>query len=113
MDWCWTPIIGPSSVALYRRLAALVATHPGPGPLRVTTVDLAASIGLGAGLARNSIAARTIARLGAFDVIRRNGDTIAVRRALPNHTAARANRLPRLSRCVHEQLTARPGGTRP
>jgi hypothetical protein len=106
VDWCWAPIIGPSSLLLYRRLSVLLDAHHSPEPLRVDTLELVASIGLGPGLGRHGMAGRTIARLAAFDIIRRHGDTIAVRRALPHHGPARAGRLPRLSRLVHDRHPA-------
>lgn len=27
VDWCWAPVIGPSSLLLYRRLAVLLDAH--------------------------------------------------------------------------------------
>lgn len=107
VDWCWTPVVGPSSMLLFRRCCVLLDAHRGPSPLRVETVELVTSIGLGAHLGPNSIACRTVARLGAFDLIRRDGDTLAVRRALPYHHPSRASRLPAISRRVHDHYAAR------
>jgi hypothetical protein len=61
------------------------------------------------GLAKNSMGARTVARMAAFDMVRRagrDGDLLAVRAALAPLNAARAGRLPTSARRYHDRITA-------
>ena len=108
VDWCWTPVIGPSCVALYRRLADSSPSTPAPNRSRLHR------------RARHLHRHRSRPRQPSHRHphhrppcrLRRhppNGDALAVRRALPATPPHRANRLPRLSRCAHDLLTsARP-----
>lgn len=61
----WTPIIGPSSVALLRLLArdADKWAHPGR---QVAAVELAGYLGLGLGVGKQSPITRTMCRLVQF-----------------------------------------------
>jgi hypothetical protein len=104
--WGWAPLIGPASVLLYLHLGAIVAAAT--GPVTVDTADLLAGIGVGRGLARNSPGARTMARLGAFDIIRRNRGIIGVRRALPRLPEYRHRQLPAGALAIYDYLTAPP-----
>lgn len=47
---------------------------------------------------------RTLARLVAFDAARRQGDTLAVRLALPDLPARRLSRLSHSARFAHERF---------
>jgi hypothetical protein len=47
---------------------------------------------------------RTLARLVAFDVARRHGDTLAVRLALPDLPERRLSRLSHSARLAHERF---------
>ncbi len=79
------------------------------------TIDLLACVGLGQGLAKNSIGARTVARMTAFDMARRagrDGDLLAVRTALAPLNAARASRLPVSARRYHDHITASTAAVR-
>jgi hypothetical protein len=104
--WGYAPILGPSAIILYLHLGAIVEAST--GPVTVDTADLMAGIGIGRGLARNSPAAKTVARLAAFDVLRRNRAIIAVRRALPPLPEYRRRKLPATARAIYDNLTARP-----
>jgi hypothetical protein len=66
--------------------------------------DLSVSLGLGENLGRNAIVSRTLARLVAFDAERRQGDTLAVRLALPDLPERRLPRLSRSARLAHERF---------
>jgi hypothetical protein len=61
----WTPIIGPSSVALLRLLARDASGWAHPGR-QVPPVELAAYLGLGLGVGKQSPITRTMARLVQF-----------------------------------------------
>jgi hypothetical protein len=101
-------VVGPSATLLWKRLARQVVDAAG-GPVTVDTIDLLACVGLGQGLAKNSIGARTVARMAAFDMARRagrDGNLLAVRTALAPLNAARASRLPASARRYHDHITA-------
>jgi hypothetical protein len=101
-------VVGPSATLLWKRLARHVVDAAGV-PVTVDTIDLLACVGLGPGLAKNSIGARTVARMAAFDMARRagrDGNLLAVRTALAPLNAARASRLPASARRYHDHITA-------
>jgi hypothetical protein len=104
--WGYAPLIGPSALTLYLHLGAIVAAAT--GPVTIDTADLLAGIGVGRGLARNSPGARTVARLRAFDIIRRNRNIVAVRRALPRLPEYRRRQLPAGALAIYEHLIAPP-----
>src|ERR1700676_4996453 len=79
--WGYAPILGPSAIILYLHLGAIVEAST--GPITVDTAELMAGIGIGRGLARNSPAAKTVARLAHFAVIPRNRAIIPVRPTPP------------------------------
>jgi hypothetical protein len=108
--WGYAPILGPSATLLYLHLGAIVEAST--GPVTVDAADLMAGIGIGRGLARNSPAARTVGRLVAFDVIRRNRAIIAVRRALPPLTEGRRRRLPGGALAIYQHLVS-PAAAQP
>lgn len=102
---CWLPITGPSATWMWRRLARVAIEAQG-SPVMVDTTDLILSVGLGESLARNSMGARTVTRLTAFDLAQRagvDGSVLAVRRALPCLSERQAQRLPLSARLYHEQ----------
>ena len=102
---CWLAITGPSATWMWRRLARL-ATEAETSPVMVDTTDLMLSVGLGESLARNSMGARTVTRMAAFDLAQRagrDGGVLAVRRALPRLSESQAQRLPLSARLSDEQ----------
>lgn len=104
IEFCWLPVIGPSAAWMWRRLAR-TANDTGPTPRQVDAVDLLVGLGLGEGLGRHSVGARTIGRLVAFDFARRagrGGELLAVRRAVGRLPEHRARRLPLTARLFHE-----------
>jgi len=103
---CWTPIVGPSTVLLWRRLA-LVALEAGNGYAVVETADIFASIGLGAGMAKNAIGPRTIARMVGFGLAQCHGSRLlGVRTALDLLSATQVARLSGTARRSHELAAA-------
>lgn len=81
----WTPIIGPSSVALLRLIARTSDHWSGTGS-RVAVADLAARLGLGSGVAKASPMVRTMDRLCMFGLARWHIHDLD--RALEVHTHA-------------------------
>ncbi len=63
LEQCWTPVIGPSSVALLRHCAW---RWQDAAPARVKTEDLAGELGLGRGTGRSSPIWHTIERVVRF-----------------------------------------------
>ena len=103
---CWTPIVGPSTVLLWRRLA-LVALEAGNGYAVVETADIFASLGLGAGMAKNAIGPRTIARMVGFGLAQCHGSRLlGVRTALDLLSATQVARLSGTARRSHELAAA-------
>ena len=63
LEQCWTPVLGPSSVLLLRRVPLLWRES---APAEVDLGDLGAQLGLGRGDGRHSPMARTIERIVRF-----------------------------------------------
>jgi len=98
--------LGPSGVLLWRRLAHLV--EPTDTPVQVDVVDTLACVGLGVGLGRNGVGARTVGRMIAYDPARRAGRDraiLAVRRSAAPLNAVQATRLSASARAVHDAYT--------
>jgi hypothetical protein len=103
---CWTPIVGPSTVLLWRRLA-LLALAAGSGYVVIETADLFASLGLGAGMSKNAIGPRTIARMVSFGLANCQGRRlVGVRTALDVLSASQVARLPVSARRAHDSAVA-------
>jgi hypothetical protein len=63
LEQCWTPVLGPSSVLLLRRMTALWREA---APATVDVAELGAQLGLGHGGSKHSPIARTIERVVRF-----------------------------------------------
>jgi hypothetical protein len=103
VEVCWLPTLGPTSTLAYRRLGCWAEAQPEGS--EIDDVDLAVSLGLGEGLGRNSLIARSLGRLVRFGVARWDGEALAVRRALAQLPEAHARRLSYSARALHDQLT--------
>ena len=101
VEFVWLGILGPSATFAWQRLSRQAAAV---SPSSLDVVDLSVSLGLGEGLGRNAMVSRTLARLVAFDVARRQGDTLAVRLALPDLPQRRLPRLSYSARLAHERF---------
>lgn len=89
----WLPILGPSSIALLRMLAAGLALSPGGFTLDVP--EAARSLGIGHRGGRNGPMARTIQRCCAFGATRiDHGHQLVVRPRLATLTPRQLSRLP-------------------
>ena len=101
VEFVWLGILGPSTTFAWQRLARLAAVMPST---RIDITDLSVSLGLGESLARNAMVSRALARLVAFDAARRQGDTLAVRLALPDLPERQLTRLSYSARLAHERF---------
>jgi hypothetical protein len=102
----WLPLIGPSTLLLWRCLARAVL-HAGDTPVTLPTVELLAGVGLGTALSSHAPGARTIARMIAFDLAQRadrHGRLLAVRTAVYPVPQHRLDRLPRPAREYHRRI---------
>src|ERR671910_1917686 len=65
LEWCWLPVVGPSTVALVRHVAELTSTS---GEARIPLNDLSRLLGLGAVdvPSRNNKLVRTLTRAEQF-----------------------------------------------
>lgn len=102
VEACWTPVIGPTCVALLRLLPALWVEAV---PAGVADLDLAHMLGLGKG-ERARATAQRLARfgLGRWDPTLR---LLEVSVALPSLSPAQLARVPEWARARHEDLVAR------
>jgi hypothetical protein len=97
------PLMGPSTVWLYRRLGVMVLTAD---ETVVEIAELARNLGVG-GVGRNSPMVRSLGRLEAFGGASWNGQIYAVRRALAPVSARHLARLPEIARRVHDRAQRR------
>ena len=102
VEYCYLPVLGPSSTWLYRRLGQLVVVDP--AGVDIDLGEVFRSLGL-AGLGRSSPAMRTLARLVHFGVARWAEPDLLVRRALAPLPARHLDRLPSSARRAHLHLT--------
>ena len=83
----WTPFVGTIGMVMAHRFAGQAAD----GPSRWTIEDIAGTFGIGPTPAR---VLRVIDRLERFALVRRRGNTVAVRLWLPPLTERQRRRLP-------------------
>ena len=95
----WLGALGPSTTLCWERLARIATVQDAT---TVDSADLAVSLGLGDGLGRNAPISRTLGRMVSFGAADRSGDTLAVRRALPDVPARMTGRLSHTARMAHE-----------
>lgn len=107
----WLPVIGPSALWAHRRITAGLASNPSGYVVDLST--LGREIGLGAGTGRNSLIARTLARLVDFHLAEIIDDRLGVYTSLPPLTRRQAARLPDHLAQRHRDLATRHHGTSP
>ncbi|HSH60416.1 MAG TPA: hypothetical protein VK988_12420 [Acidimicrobiales bacterium] len=88
----WTPVLGPTSLILLRRIAGWLETKPDGFPLPLGPT--AAALGIGHRGGANSPMTRTLTRLVTFGMAAIQGDAYAVRRTLPPLARRHVMRLP-------------------
>lgn len=102
LEQCWTPIVGPTSVLLLRRMPVLWREGLS---VEVDPSELAASLGLGKGTGRNSALARTLDRLERYRFAQQRipGD-LEIFTEVPPVADRQLDRLPAWSRNRHQVL---------
>ncbi len=88
LERCWTPVVGPTTVLLWRRLAIAALEHP--GGLALDRTELAGELGVGPAQGLE----RSLRRLVDFGGARVFGDEYWVRTAIPPLPQRRLARLP-------------------
>ena len=102
VEAAWLPFLGPSATLALRRLGLLASARP--DGVAVDVRELAADLGLGTGVGRSSIIARTLGRLERFGMAQWRGDELAVRTAVAPLPARYADRLSPGAAAVHRQM---------
>jgi hypothetical protein len=97
----WLGALGPSTTWAWLRLARAAQQSPGA---TIDMADLARSLGLGTGMGPNAPISRTLGRLVAFGAAQRSGDTLVVRRALPDVPQGLLASQAASARLAHERL---------
>lgn len=100
VETVWLGILGPSTTLCWSRLSRIATVRPGTV---VDTTDLAVSLGLSAQLGRNAPITRTLGRMIMFGAAERSGDTLAIRRALPDVPPRMASRLSYTAQLAHRR----------
>ncbi len=89
----WLPVLGPSAIALLRRLDLIVTSAPRPVTLEIE--ELGSSLGLRRGFGRSGLLERTVERCIAFRAIReQRSSCFEVRQHLPALNQRQIRRLP-------------------
>jgi hypothetical protein len=102
LEQCWTPVLGPSSVLLLRRIPWLWRES---APAEVDVGELGAQLGLGHGDGRHSPMARTVERIVRFRFASWSGPgTLDVFTEVPPLPDRHLDRVPRWCVERHEQL---------
>lgn len=99
----WLPIIGPTATLLLRRLATSAILHPAQCAL--STIELAASMGLGSDTGPRGSLARSVHRLVIFGFARMANRRITVRTVVPPLTLKHLARLPEHLQLAHALWT--------
>ena len=103
VEQCWGAVIGPSGVAIMRRLPVLWIERE---PARVRADDLGRSLGLGAGGGQNSRLQRSLERTVRFGLAEwaEPGRVLGVYTDVPPLRGRRLEQLPEWSRRAHDRL---------
>lgn len=92
-EFYWLPIVGPSALWMYRRLVGRCVVGADDG-FDVDLAVLAAELGLGRGINRNSPVVRTLERLIRFGLVYQAGDRLEISMRVPPLPQRFATRLP-------------------
>ena len=108
----WTPAMGPSAIALVRRLNDGLAV--GPDGLLVPLGELGLAIGLGGSVHASSRLVLSLARIADFGFAVLDGQRYAIRSALPPLSRRQVARLPQSLAVAHDaELDDRHRGEQP
>lgn len=103
VEQCWGPVLGPSGVAILRRLPVLWATQE---PARISSHDFARSLGLGGGSGSASRLQRSLDRTVRFGLAHwvEPGRALRVYTEVPPLGRYRLAKLPDWTRQAHDRL---------
>lgn len=103
VEQCWGAVVGPSSVAITRRLPVLWTQQE---PAHIPVDELARSLGLGAGAGRQGRLQRSLDRLVRFSLAtwREPGRALDAYTEVPPLSGRQLDRLPAWSRRSHDRL---------
>lgn len=106
VEQCWGALLGPSGVAILRRLPVLWADQE---PARVSSAELGASIGLTDRTGDHSRFGRALKRLAQFRLGEwpDRGSVLSIYTEVPPLTEHQLRRLPDWSRAAHDRLLDR------
>lgn len=103
LEQCWTPLLGPTSVVLLRRIPQLWREHGFTA--EIPAGELAASIGLGRSTGRNGPLVRTFERISRFRFAESCGPgELNVFTEVPPVRDRQLERLPAWNRRRHDEL---------
>lgn len=106
VEYCWLPVLGPSTSWIYRHLGQTVAAHP-KGVL-VDLPELALDHGLGHSTGRQGALARSLGRLVRFGAATTEDDMLLVRPQLPALAPGQLLRLTPQLQLAEAHLRNRP-----
>lgn len=103
VEHCWAPTLGPTSVLVLRRVAALWREQT---PAVVSASELGRMVGVGPGTGPSSTLARTFERLERFRFVapERTPGRVGVYTAVPPRLDRHLRHLPTGTRRIHEEL---------
>lgn len=103
VEQCWGAVIGPSGLAIMRRLPVLWTEQE---PARISLAELARSLGLGAGTGENSRLQRSLERMVRFGLAgwAEPERVLGVYSEVPPLRGRRLEQLPEWSRRAHGRL---------
>jgi hypothetical protein len=103
VEQCWAAVIGPSGIAILRRLPVLWTQNM---PARIPADDFAGSLGLGHSTGENGRFYRALDRLTQFRLAEwlEPGQTLGVYTEVPPLSAHQVARQPEWTRAAHEHL---------
>jgi len=106
VEFCYAPLIGPTTLLTLRAVAAMV--EAAGGPVTVELAEFAKSLGVSAGTGRNSVIRRTLTRLESFGLAVAVPGGYAVRQVVPPLSRRRVDQSPPSVQRIHQHLTAQP-----
>lgn len=100
VEYFWLPILGPSSIWLFRRVSQMLKAAP--SGVQVKTLPFGRSLGLGGNSGGKSLIAKTLARCVYFEVARPTGpNSFSFKQKLAPLSSRQLDRLPNELKDLH------------